>query len=238
MATDLEFPIFGSGFPAANTAGVFDELVIYNSVEDCAAIYAAFQAEATPAAGTLAQAAVQAQGFYLDSSGNVRNFGALNAAVEAVAGGGAAIVFQVHCQPGAACDETAFKLVYAKNQTAAAAASAGTLLPVPNTETSDGTWFIGDNPATGLNRGTTTTRLTGSCTVTNGSTQLTADQVPSVALPDDGCIMLRYLPRVGNVAGSFFEYRLLTQAGLPLDGGHAADARVTVVNPRSSGIGF
>lgn len=218
--------------------GTYDDFLVYLSLQDPVVLYAAFQATAPPAGGTFAQAAIQAQGVYLDSTGAVRSFGALNSAIETVTNGGVSLVFQVHCQDIANCDETGFKLVYTKNQTAATAASAGTLLAVPNVETSDGTWFWGNNPATGLNNGTTTTRLTGTCTVTNGATQLTADQVPSVDLPQDGCVMLRYIVKIGDVAGSYFEYRLLTQAGLPLDGGYAADARVTVVNPRASGVGF
>jgi hypothetical protein len=222
----------------SSTGGTYDDFLVYLSLQDPVVIYNAFQAVPTPGAGTLVQAAVQAQGVYFDSSGAVTNFGALNSAVETVVNGAISLVFQVHCQVGADCDETAFKLTYAKNQTAATAASAGTLLQVPNMETSDGTWMWGTNPATGLNNGETTTRLTGSCTVTNGSTQLTADQVPSVDLPDDGCVTLRYILRFSAPVETFFEFRLLTQAGLALDGGYTADAHVTVVNPRASGIGF
>lgn len=216
--------------------GTYDDPIIYTSVEDCGAIYTAFQATPTAPGGTLAQAAVQFQGVTLDATGNVITFGALNSTQEVVKRGGGAVVFQVHCQAGAACDETAFKLVYAKNQTATAARAAGTYITAPNTETSDGFWFWGTTTET-LNSGITTTRLTGSCTVTNGTTQLTTDQVPSVGLSSDGCIVLRYIFRVGDGVGDYFEPFLVTQSGLVLTGGYV-DGRITVVNPRASGIGF
>jgi hypothetical protein len=222
----------------ASSGGSYDDFLVYLSLQDPVTLYAVFQATASGGAGTLAQAAVQWQGVYVDSSGARINFGTLMTNLEVVANGGGTVVFQVHCQNVADCGEDAFRLVYAKNQTVAAAAASGTLLQVPNTETSDGTWMWGSTPSVGLNNGTTTTRLTGSCAITNGSMQFTADQIPSVDLPQDGCVMLGYAVRVGNVPGSYFEYRLITQSGLALTGGYAADARITVVNPRSTGIGF
>jgi hypothetical protein len=236
LASNLTYGRVGS---LASSGGTYDDFLVYLSLEDPVDIFNAFQGIAVPLEGMVAQAAVQAQGVTLDAS-VPWNVGSLNSAVEVVRDGGVAFVFQVHCQNITDCDPTAFKLVYAVNQTAAAAASAGTLTQVPNSPTSDGIFMWGETGKSGENTEETTTRLTGSCTVTNGTTQITADQVPNVDLPQDGCVMLRYLVRIASTvaADTYFELRLLTQAGLPLDGGYAADARITVVPPRASGIGF
>lgn len=225
---------FKLGLYDINTSpgGTYDDFVIYNSVQSCSDIYTAFQAVATPGVGTLTQSAVQGQGVYM-YNGAPWNFGSLVPTIETVANGALAIVFQVTCENITDCDPTAFKLVYSKNETASVAASFGRLQQVPNVETSEGIRMWGATFQNGLNTGATSTRLVGSCAVTTGSTQVTADQIPNVDLPQDGCVMLRYLVSVGDVAGSYFELRLLTESGLPLDGGYA-DARINVVNHRGS----
>lgn len=225
---------FKLGLYDINTApgGIYDDLVIYNGVESCSDIYTAFQAAPTPGVGTLTQSAVQWQGVYL-YNGVPLNFGALNPSVDVVAMGGGATVFQVTCEPGVDCDATSFKLVYSKNESASVAASFGRLQQVPDTETSDGIWFGWEDIPGVLNTGTTTGRLVGACTATNGTTQLSSEQIPNVDLPQDGCITLRYLVKVGNIPGEYRELRLLTESGLPLDGGYA-DARINVVNHRGS----
>jgi hypothetical protein len=219
----------------ASTGETYDDFLVYLSLQDPATLYTAFQSTPSPLGGSLAQAAIQAQGVYLDTSAAVINFGVLNGEKSVVANGAVAIVFQIHCQNVSDCDPTAFKLVYSKNQTASSAAAAGTLQQVPDTETADGIWMWGLAGGAGLNAGVTTARLTGSCTVTNGSTQLTTSQTPNVDLPQDGCVMLRYIVRVGNMAGSFYELRLLAEGGSALSGGYV-DARISVVGPMASGF--
>lgn len=220
---------FKLGLYDINTApgGTYDDVLIYNSLEDCAAIYAAFQGSAPSTPGTLAQAAIQFEGVHL-LAGLPEARGALNAAKTVVLGGATAVNIQVHCQNVADCALTAFKLAYRKN-------GASTKIQVPNTETSDGIWMYGQSTDEGLNAGTTTTRLTGSCAVTNGSTQLTADQVPSVDLPQDGCVMLRYFVRISETLtpGDYFDLSLLTGSGLPLSS-YAAEARINVIAPQAS----
>lgn len=208
--------------------GTFRHFVVYQSVEDCNAIYEAAQTPPPPVTGTLAQAAIQFQAVYLaELGGSPTNLGALNAAKDVVAGGAVAPVFQIHCENVADCDPTAFKLTYKRN-------GSGTRLPLPNTETADGIWFWGASNEPFLNSGITTTRLTGSCTVTNGATQLTADQVPNVDLPQDGCVMLRYIVRV-RTAGDYFDLALQTENGIDLTGGYDAEARINVIGSQASG---
>lgn len=206
-----------------------DEVQVFLSLQDIAELVSAFEGSVPPpASGTLAQTAVQFQAPYL-YSGNPQNFGVLSTVQPVMAGGAVAIVYQIHCQNIADCDATAFKLVYRKN-------GSGAYIPVPNTETADGIWMW-VTPDSNLNSAVTTQRLTGSCVITNGSTQLTADQTPSVDLPQDGCVMLRYIVRVGNVSGSFFETRLQTESGLALAGGYV-DATLNVIGSQAGGVGF
>lgn len=209
----------------------FDDFLVYLSLQDPATLSAAFNATATPQVGTLAQAAIQFQGVVLDTVGSPIVIGASVQTIEVPAGGGAVLLFQVHCQNIADCAVTSFKLVYAKN-------GSGIWQQVPDTETADGTWMWGSIPVAHMNNGTRSARLTGSCAVTTGTTQVTAEQIPSVDLPQDGCIVLAYIPRVGSSqAGNYFDYKLRTESDLDLDV-YTQIARIRVVNPMASGIGF
>lgn len=205
----------------------YDDFLVYLSIQNPADLVAAFNAPASTPGGTLAQAAVQVQGVFYDTSGNPIIFTTPNNRMDVVDGGGAVLLFQIHCENVSDCDQTAFKLVYRKNGSL-------TNIQVPNTQTSDGTWMWGPDTSSSLNAGTRSTRLTGSCTLTNGSTQLTADQIPSVDLPQDGCVVLAYIVRVDATPGDYFEYKLLTESGSALSGGYDAEVRVDVVNPRGS----
>ena len=228
FASNLKLVLIGTNVAKD---GRYDEVTIYLALEDPAALFAAFQGSAPPpATGTLAQAAIQFQDVYLLSvGGSPTNLGALNAAKDVVLNGAVAVMFQVHCQNVANCDPTAFRATYRKNGSL-------TNIHVPNTETADGLWMWGPSSDPLLNAGVTTARLTGSCPVTNGSTQLTAEQIPNVDLPQDGCVMLRYIVRLGSnlVPGDYFDLKLLTESGLGLSGGYAAEARINVIAPQAS----
>lgn len=205
--------------------GTFDDFLIYQSVQDCAAIYTAFQSGSSSPSGTFAQEAVQAQAVHL-VGGSPANIASLNAPKTVVARGAVAVVFQVHCENVEDCSATAFRLTYRRNGSASR-------MHVPNAETSDGIWMYGQSTETGLNTGTTTTRLTGTCSVTAGSTQVTADQVPNVDLPQDGCVMLRYLVRVRN-PGDYFDLALQTENGVDLNGGYDVESRITVIGAQAN----
>ncbi len=211
---------------------LFDDFLVYLSLESPATLAAAFDAAPPPLAETFAQAAVQCQGVILDSAGSPIVVGPSVQVIEVPTGGGAVLLFQVHCTNVADCAQTAFKLVYAKN-------GAGVWQQVPDTETADGTWMWGVTTEANLNNGLRSTRLTGSCAMTTGSTQVTAAQIPSVDLPQDGCTVLAYIVRVNGAPGQdYFDYKLRTEANLDFTGGYTQTARVRVVNPMASGIGF
>lgn len=231
LATNFEAPILGSGFPATVTETTYDDVQVFTSLQDCATLYEAWNAPPPPAAGTLDQAAIQFQGVILDTAGNPIVIGPSVQSIEVPAGGGAVILFQVHCTNVSDCDLTAFKLVYSKN-------GSSTWQQVPNTETADGTWMWGVTTDAHLNNGTRSTRLTGSCTLTTGSTQVTSAQTPSIDLPQDGCVVLGYIVRAGTTqAGNYFDYKLQTEVGLDFTT-YTQTAQMRVVNPMSSGIGF
>ena len=220
-----------AGLTSGGAAGTYDDFLLYTSVQDCAAISAAFNASASTPSGTFAQAAIQFQGVILDTSGSPVVVGPSVQAIEVPAGGGAVLVFQVHCQNVSNCDPTAFRLVYDKN-------GSGVFQHIPDIETTDGTWMWGVTAEANLNNGTRSTRLTGSCAVTTGATQVTASQIYSVDLPQDGCTIMAYIARVGaSQAGNYFDYKLQTEAGADFSV-YTQTARIRVVNPMASGIGF
>lgn len=225
---NFEAPILGTGFPSTVTETIYDDTQIFTSLQDCAALYAAWNAPPPAAVGTLAQVAIQFQGVILDTTGNPIVIGPAVQSIEVPAGGGVVLLFQVHCTNVADCDTTAFKLTYTKN-------SGSTIQQVPGSETADGTWMWGVTTEGHLNNGIRSTRLTGSCAVTDGSTQLTSAQIPSVDLPQDGCVVLAYIVRVGSTqAGNYFDYKLRTEADLDFTGGYTQTARVRVVNPMAN----
>lgn len=231
FATNFEFPIIGTNLHQTVPEATFDDVQVFTSLQDCAALYAAWNAPPPPAAGTLAQAAIQFQGVILDTAGSPIVIGPSVQSIEVPAGGGAVILFQAHCTNVSDCDLTAFKLVYSKN-------GSSTWQQVPDTETADGTWMWGVTTDAHLNNGTRSTRLTGSCTLTTGSTQVTSAQTPSIDLPQDGCVVLGYIVRAGTTqAGNYFDFKLQTEAGLDFTT-YTQTAQIRVVNPMSSGVGF
>lgn len=217
-----------------STGGTYDEFKVFLSVASVSDLVDNFNGTTPPpSSGTLTQAAIQFQGVILDTAGSPVVVGPSVQTIEVPAGGGAVILFQVHCTNVDDCDPTSFKLVYANSVVPT------TYQHVPDVETSAGTWMWGVTTDASLNSGTRATRLTGSCAVTDGTTQVTAAQIPSVDLPQDGCVVLAYIVRVGASAiGRTMEYRLLTESGLSLSGGYTQIARIKVVNPMASGIGF
>lgn len=231
LASDISvgLPI---NFSAANgPTAVFDEVRRYSGVVSCSSIYAGWNASAPAPAGTLKQDAIQFNGVVTDTAGSPIVLGPSVKTISVPWLGGVVLLFQVLCQPGADCGQTAFKLVAAKN-------GAGVWQQVTDTNVF-GTWMWGTTTEANLNVGARSTRLEGSCAVITGATQLTADQVPSLAIPQTWCTVLGYVVRVDGTAGvDYYEYKVQTAAGQDLPGGYDEIARINVVNPMSSGVGF
>lgn len=217
----------GQVFTLSTTGGLYDDFLVYLSLVDPATIFAAFQAVPPVIGGTLNQEAVQAQAIYLTGVGDApTNFGTLAASKTVVVNGGVAWVFQVTCAAGADCGETAFRLAYRKN-------GAGAWKQIPDVETSDHIWMWGTDTNSYLNRGTIAGRLTGACTYIGSSTLLTSAQIPTITLAQGECFAFRYLVRIGDTVGDYFELRLETQGGVALTGSYTY-ARINAVPPQSS----
>lgn len=226
---------FKIGKLATNTVKgnyLFDDFVVYLSLQDPADLVAVFNAPPPPPAGTLKQAAVGFGGVVLDTAKNPIVLGSLSHGISVPKRGGGVVLFEIKCNAGTPCDQTAFKLVYAKNGGSA-------WQQVPNTETADGTWMWGHSTEADLNNGSRATSLTGSCTMQTGATLVTADQVPSLALAADTCTVLAYIVHVDGVAGvDYFDYKMRTQDNVDLAGGYDEIARIRVVNPMGGGAGY
>lgn len=232
FSTNFEFPMIGTNLHQTVPEATFDDVQVFTSVQDCAALYAAWNAPPPPAAGTLKQAAIRFGGVVLDTAGSPIVLGSLSHGISVPKRGGAVILFEIKCNAGTDCDQTAFKLVYLKK-------GATTWQQVPNTETADGTWMWGVSTEAHLNNGLRSTSLTGACTMQTGATLMTADQVPSLALAQNTCTVLAYIVHVDGMAGvDYFDYKLIMQNGLDLPGGYDEIARIHVVNPMGGGAGY
>lgn len=228
MPSDILIGITGTGFPAAMTPGAYDDFDLHESVESCSDIYADWNAPPV-AVGTFGMPSYRFQTVYLpELGGSPTNFGtAINQAKDVVAGGAVAILLEVHCQNVADCEQDSFKFEARQNGT-------GSYIQVPNTETDTHIWMWGVDTNTLLNAGATTSRLSaGSCTVTNGVTVLTIEQVPVVDLPQDGCVVLRYIVRIGATASGYYDLRLSQQNGTAFIG-TVNPARINVVPPQAN----
>lgn len=227
FSTNFEFPLIGTNLHQTVPEATFDDVQVFTSLQDCAALYAAWNAPPPPPSGTFSQAAIQFQGVILDAAGSPIVVGPSVQSIEVPTGGGVALLFQVHCTNVSDCALTAFKLVYTKN-------GSSTWQQVPDLETTDGVWMWGVTTDAHLNNGTRSTRLTGSCAVTAGATQVTSAQTPSIDLPQDGCVVLAYIVRVKGTAGvDYFDFKLRTESNTDFTT-YTQTARLRVVNP----IGF
>lgn len=215
------------------TGGTYDDFLVYLSIQSVSDLVDAFNGVIPPpTSGTLKQAAVRFHGVVLDSAGSPIAFGAAVRTIDVPKRGGAVVLFEIKCNAGTNCGETAFKLVASKNGSA-------TFQQVPGSETIYGTWMWGLSTEAHLNNGPRATSLTGSCTMQTGATLMTADQVPSLALAQNTCTVLAYIVHVDGVAGvDYFDYKLITQSGLDLPGGYDEIARIRVVNPMGGGVGY
>ncbi len=227
--SDILLGITGPGFPAAMAPGVYDDFLLYESVEDCTALHNDWNAPAV-AVGTFGMPSYRFQSVYLtELGGSPVSFGtAINQAKGVVAGGAVAVMLEVHCENVADCEQDSFRLEARQNGT-------GSSIQVPDSETDTHIWLWGADNNTLLNSGATSSRLSaGSCTVTSGVTVVASVQVPVVDLPQDGCVVLRYIVRLGCLASGYYDLRLSQQNGIAFTG-TVNPARINVV-PMQAGV--
>lgn len=213
---------------ANGSGGTFTDFRYYQSVEDCSAIYASWN-PTQAAVGTFGMPSYRFQAVYLpELGGSPTNFGtAINTAKDVVQGGAVALLAEIYCENVADCEQDSFRWEARQNGT-------GSYTQIPDMETDIHIWMWGADTNTLLNSGTTTSRLSaGSCTVTNGVTMLTTAQVPVVDLPQDGCVVLRGIFRLGTTASGYYDIRLSQQNGTAFTG-TVNPARINVIAPQAN----
>lgn len=216
------------GGVANGVGGTFLDFRYYQSIESCSAIYAAWN-PTQPAVGTFGMPSYWFQAVYLpELGGSPTNLTtAINTAKDVVQGGAVAILAELYCENVADCEQDSFRWEARQNGT-------GSYTQIPDMETDTHIWMWGADTNTLLNSGITTSRLSASsCTVTNGVTTLTSAQVPSIDLPQDGCVVLRGIFRVGTTASGYYDIRLAQQNGTAFTG-TVNPARLTVVAPQAN----
>lgn len=211
------------------TGGTYGKFTVYLSLEDPAALFAAFQGQPTNPSGTFSQTAVQFEAVYLSelggsptvlpSPGNTKNV---------VKAGAVVLSAQIECND---CEETAFRLEARDN-------GVGAWMHVSNAQTSGNIYMWGANTSPFLNNGARSTRiLANGCTVVTGTTQLTATQILSLTLPASGCAVLSYIVRVRDGASGYTELRIAKEGGIAFAGSYVL-GRIDVINQQAGGVGF
>ena len=225
---NIEAPILGTNFPATVTETLYDDVQIFTSLQDCAALYAAWNAPPV-ATNTFSQTAVQFEEVYTSGvSGTVLVLPSPGNTKKVVKGGAVAFVAQVECNN---CASSSFRLTSRDN-------GAGDWVQVPNIETTGNLYMWGTSVPQYLNNGTLATRiLANGCTVVTGSTQTTADQIPALVFPASGCVMLRGVVKIRAGASGYTEVRMEQEGGVAFTGSYVL-GRIDVVDMQAGGMGF
>lgn len=211
---------------ANGSGGIFLQFLYYQSRVDCTQIYADWNPVGA-SVGTFGMPASRFQSVYVtELGGSPTTFGsAINQSKDVIVGGAVAVLLEVHCQDVSDCGQDSFRLNSQHNGTGAwtQVADSGTDL-----------YMWGQDSNTLLNSDDTTSRLSaGSCPVTNGFTRLTSAQVPVIDLPQNGCVVLRYIVRVRETASGYYDLKLSKQTGEDFTG-TVNPARINVVAPQAS----
>lgn len=227
--TNFEAPIIGAGFSTPAVTNTYDNVQIFTSLQDCAALYASWNPPVVPTGDVFSQTAVQFEDVYRPSAGGGPTvLSSPGNAKKVVKDGAVAIVVQIECDD---CDQTAFRIEARDNGT-------GDWLQIPNTPTASNLYMWGTGGQQFLNNFLITYRvLENGCSAIAGGTILTAAQIPQVTLPANGCVMLRYLIRVSPTASGYTEIRAAKQGGVAFTG-TIVPGRIDITEPQGGGVGF
>lgn len=226
--TNFEAPILGTNFPSTVTQTLYDDVQIFTSLQDCATLYAAWNAPPV-AAVAFSQTAVQFEEIYTSGvGGTVLVLPSPNNTRKVVQGGAVAIVAQVECNN---CPSSSFRLASRDN-------GVGNWVQVSNVETTDNVSMWGTSTPQYINNGALSTRvLANGCTTVAGTTQTTLEQIPALTLPASGCTMLRYLVRIRAGASGYTEFRIEQEGGVAFTGSYVL-GRIDVTSQSAGGVGF
>jgi len=228
---------FASNFELGRIGGVatgggadFDDLIIYQSVQDCNTLYRVREPLPSGPAGTFTQVAHRFGLVHQSPAGVWQVYGLLNAAlVEVIKGGGCSLVTQIDCT-GANCDVVGVRYYYSRN--------GGTWQLVPDAMTSDEVEFWGTSNTAYVFTGPAD-KLSGALAETKGQTHLTSS-AETFDLPQNGSFTWRGVFRFGPTASGTYCFKSYNQDGAALGGGYSpsSGACVKLVTPSASGVGF
>lgn len=214
-------------------AVVYEEFVLYQSVEDCASIFEAYQPSASPWNGTIVAAATRPYQIKVDSLTARIPLAANNTCVTLSKYAAFAGVWQID---GTAADPS--PLGFSAYYSCALCPSAGAVLPVPDTATPDGVRFFNASES-GLISGNHGTQLVGGYTIVGGATHMTSNSIQVVDLEEDNSTLQTYgFQFDGAVAGREYRFRLKEQSGLALDSHTTAGELCVIAGEPSAGAGF
>lgn len=230
--TATNFRIGNDGTFTTNNGGfVVDEPKLWDSSLSDADLDALYDAlfPTTSGVACYSQSHVQFEGVHL-SAGAPWVF-TTNSDIEVVANGAVAIKIQIKCTGSAGTDIAVVPYYSLDGSTFS--------LQIP---ASLGLYQIamwGESTPNGLNAGVSTGCINATgLTASNGTTIATAAPSPTFALAQDHCRTYRILVRVGDIAGQSRYIRFYQANGSPLAGGYTTTARLRVVNPSATGVGF
>lgn len=228
---------FASNFELGRIGGIatgggadFDDLIIYQSVQDCNTLYRVREPLPSSLIGTFTQVAHQFGFIYHSPAGAWQTYGPLNASsVEVIRDGAVSLVTQIDCT-SANCSAIGTRYYYSHN--------GGVFRMVPDAMTSDEIQFWGTSNTTYIFTGAAD-RLSGSLTETKGQTNLTSNAA-NFDLPQNGSYTWRGVFKFGPTASGTYCFKSYVQDGSALNGGYSPSggACVLIVNPMASGVGF
>lgn len=204
---------------------IVDDVLIYQSVVSCAALYAAWNPQA--ASIPVTQAAHQWQGVFL-SAGAVENRGAASAQRTVVRGGAVALQIQLNNTSGGA---VTIQPRFRYNINGGEFANV-----VPDSPTVDGVAYWGHSVPSGLNNGVSDGPISGVLSHTDGITLVDSLALPTANIPNNGSYTLSGIFTITAAVGDVVCFKAYDQSGEALASyTPAAGACVTVLTPEATG---
>lgn len=215
-----------SGFATSLSGNdIIDEALIYTSDVSCTDIYDAWNpVVATP---SVVQATHQWQGVYLMPNGSVESRGVPDAQRTVIKGGAGAVMAQLNCS-GGSCGTVQPRFRYNVNGGAFSNV-------VPDSPTSDGVSYWGDDASSFLNSGIADGPIAAAMTHTDGITLLKSAAVPTITMAEDTSYTLRGIFRINAQIGDVACFKIYDQGGQALATyTPSAGACLTVIDPRAN----
>lgn len=225
LASNLELGRIGG--LSDGVGGVFDEFILYESSESCAAIYAAANpVDSSGGTFTLQTHRFESPRLLTGATVDVRS--ANGAELTAIRGAEFAVHAQIRCDNVSACDAQTFPPWYSLD-------GATYIQAVPDSPTGDGVSWLGTSSESALNQGVADGPLSAGLTHVDGGTVVSGAGLQSYTLAQNTSLTLRYLFKIApTFAGTALWIRPHRSLGAPLDT-YSSTIKINVVQPRASG---